>query len=142
MPKRTKKYEITCVDCQHPYETIRKNTKRCRVCQIVRDLQYMAAKNKVLKLTCVVCDVEFWPLSSEKTPFCGECNRVPSPLNVRDHCDWCDRDNVLLVHDDVRICRGCATKPDNRPRLLKALTLKVQRREQNPPESAKTPAPV
>lgn len=131
--RTAKTYEIICENCSHPYTTIRKNTKRCRVCQVGRDLQHFVHRGKQPERVCIACDASFYALDSARAPFCGECDMVESSLNLRGHCGACGRDNRILLHEDIRICKGCATSKKWRKGLTAQVTRKMVDRVNNPP---------
>lgn len=114
---------ITCNDCGHPYRTIRSNTKRCKVCTLVRNVQYNDANNRVR-----VCPLgheeghEFSPLDSKDKYCCAHNFRY---LDNAEHgkCGLCQReDQPLLEH--VKVCLECACSVKMRPDFLYQLHAK------------------
>ena len=107
---------IVCETCNAPYETKRKNTKLCRVCQIVRDLRF----NWKRKMECVICEETFLPLTMKSDPFCGSCDTLKSSLFVQGTCGFCQTKDTTLLHKDLKICRPCSTSPDKRKAFIQA----------------------
>lgn len=111
---------INCADCGAERHTRWRNTKYCRPCRILKNLQYLL--NWTTK--CWVCDAEFAPLSREDR-FCPRCDPRPA---TQEHCALCDRDDQKLIDREIACCRECAADPKNRKLLLRVLTKKVQAR--------------
>lgn len=138
---------IECVQCGLHYETIRKNTKRCSICQLIAGMSYTAARgNKGLRI-CPLSDDEFLPIDGSDK-LCAAC--TPSSRRAgRGECVFCHEDKPFC-RVDVSACLACAQDPKNRKALYKAL-LKKQARQmetdygplppQEPwPEKKETPA--
>jgi hypothetical protein len=109
---------IQCQDCGADYETVRRNTKYCRVCRMFRDLAYL----KALTRECISCDQKFAPLHREDI-LCGNCDPVTSKFHVEGVCGICQVQATLL-HKDIAVCKSCATDPGQRTVFIKALAKK------------------
>lgn len=107
---------IVCVDCGTDYQTKRKNTKRCRVCQTLQSAMYIKDRVK----TCVVCEEKFAPLLSQDY-ICGGCDNSSHAMDAPGTCGFCGETTDRLIHESVKVCRKCSTDPDKRGLLIKAL---------------------
>ncbi len=116
-------WTITCEDCRHEYATIRRNTKVCGLCRLVRDLPYIADK----KATCWICENEFAPLYRGEN-VCAACG-TPSQRHGIGECVYC-HESRPRVRNDVSVCDHCARQPDRRRMFMLGLLKKqAQRRE-------------
>lgn len=109
---------ISCADCGAEYETRRTNTKYCRVCRTYRDLMFLGDRSK----TCIECDKQFLPLT-KKDLLCGACGSFLAKA-VHGDCSLCGEKTEHLLHDSIKVCRRCATDPEKRVTLLRALAKK------------------
>lgn len=108
---------IACEGCQYSYDAVRRNTKYCDVCRLVRDLGYVAMATS----NCWVCDAEFAPLFP-KDEACGK--HAYAPLrHGKTECVFCG-DTALAVRSDVAVCNICARNPEHRRKLYGSLIKK------------------
>lgn len=117
-------FEISCEDCGHQYTSIRKNTKYCRVCRLLRNAIYLAAHTQ----TCVICEKVYAPLVREKLAVCGECNPNAYRHDASGTCSFCGTETQRLIHEDVTVCRKCSQDPEQRELFIKALGKKKAQR--------------
>jgi DNA-directed RNA polymerase subunit RPC12/RpoP len=73
---------------------------------------------------CAVCDREFAPLSSTETFVCGGCDPNHRRADAGGECALCGNHSEFLIHQDIAVCRRCATDPDQRKLFIKALARK------------------
>lgn len=114
-------FSISCADCGSEYETNRKNTRYCRVCRVLRNLIYYGPK----LTTCWSCEEKFAPWE-DKQVFCGGCARKADSAPTGT-CGLC-KEETKVIHQDIHVCHTCATDPKSRPKLVRALTAKAERR--------------
>lgn len=112
---------IACQDCGHHYETIRRNTKRDSVCQLIRSMAFQAARGYDVELECVLCPKKFLPLDSSDK-LCSDCTPASKRCGVGE-CGFCG-ETKPRCRVDVSVCLACAQDPKNRKRLYKALLKK------------------
>lgn len=120
---------ITCADCGHEYKTIRKNTKYCRICRLVRNLDFLQGT----VYQCVGCGDEYAPLERTAKTWrtCLECSPRGWDTWSHDHagtCALCKKDTDKLIHPEISVCRRCAFDPEKREVLYKALLRKRRER--------------
>lgn len=113
---------ITCQDCSAPYKTIRKNTKFCGRCRLLKDLLYLRETTK----ECWLCKKEFAPLDT-KDDACADCTYLAQGHGDAE-CVYC-HETKLQVRADVPICHHCAREPgDKRKRVVRSLQLGLKAR--------------
>lgn len=108
--------DITCEDCGLEFQSSRDNAKYCRVCRLFRNLVFIEART----YDCWACGGEFAPLERNQK-FCGDCNTVRSAHDAPGTCSFCKEKTEQLLHKEVKVCRKCATDPENRQLLIRAL---------------------
>jgi hypothetical protein len=119
-------HTITCQDCGATYLTIRKNTKFCGRCRLLKDLLYLRETTK----GCWLCKKEFAPLDT-KDDACADCTYLAQGHGEAE-CVYC-QETKLQVRADVPICHHCAREPgDKRKMVVRSLQLGLKNRlEQN-----------
>lgn len=125
---------ITCGDCGAPYETIRRNTKLCAKCRLLKNLMFLADK----KRNCWLCKKEFAPIDS-KDVACGDCT-YEAQRGGKTECVFCHEPR-LRVRPDVDVCNSCARDPQFRGRFITGLRKSLKTRL-NTEYSASEPEPV
>lgn len=111
---------IICEDCGAEYATKRTNTKRCRLCATLRYALWIGGRES----TCIGCDRNYLPLSSEKFAVCADCYPKAESAKVVGKCAFCDQDTDQLIHEEVAVCKSCAQTPEKRELFIKALLKK------------------
>lgn len=118
---------IRCSDCGSDYETVRKNTKYCRLCRTLRDIKFIGVRQQ----TCWECDQKFAP-SGPQQFLCGACDTTPRKSYVTGTCALCNRQEARLLDAQVAVCVECSRDGGKRPAFFKALVKKQARlREAN-----------
>lgn len=112
---------ISCQDCGTEYETTRKNTRYCRPCRILRNLTYYGPRT----VKCWTCEEAFSPYEAKQV-FCGQHGHKPDSAPIAD-CGLCKQRGPVL-HEDIHVCFNCSTDTKQRPRFIRALTAKQERR--------------
>lgn len=112
---------IACEDCGHHYETIRRNTKRDSVCQLIRALAYQAARGYTVEAVCPLSDQKFAPIDASDK-LAAACAPVARRTGVAE-CGFCG-ETKPRCRVDVSVCLACAQDPKNRKALYKALLKK------------------
>lgn len=112
---------IACEDCGHHYETIRPNTKRDSVCQLIRSMSYQVARGYNTEVVCPLTDKAFAPLDSSDRISAEAA--LPSKRCGVGECGFCG-EMKPRCRVDVSVCLACAQDPKNRKRLYKALLKK------------------
>lgn len=110
---------IECADCGAPRLTKRKNTKYCRVCRLIRNIEFIGADT----VDCLGCDTPFAPLKRGED-VCGKCAVAGPAGDPRGTCAFCEVENASLVDSNISVCRVCATDPTKRVLFKKALVKK------------------
>ena len=109
---------IECADCGASYKTTRTNTKYCRVCRVFRDLSFLGDRTK----ECIECERQFSPLT-KKDLLCGGCGSFLRKT-LEGTCSLCNESREDLLHETITVCGRCATDPEKRVTLLRALAKK------------------
>lgn len=117
---------ISCQDCGHEYETIRKNTLRCSVCSLAKGVASVAAAGN-RPAFCLLCDAKFLPLGRDDR-LCAGCAPASSRPGHGD-CAFCGQDKPFC-RVGVAVCLTCAQDPSNRKRLYAALVRKINQRQE------------
>lgn len=113
----------SCEECGHQFETIRDNAKRCHICRLLNDLEFI----NDFTVKCWQCGTPISPLKrGDKT--CGHCAYAPKKYGVAE-CVQC-RKELPQIEKDVPVCHGCAKHPDHRRWLLRAVREKQTKRRQ------------
>jgi hypothetical protein len=116
---------IKCEDCGFEYETIRKNTKRCSVCQLIRSLLNVRTRGD--HSSECICGTMFLPVGGEDTA-CAEC-ALPSKRPGAGICAYCEQDKPY-VRVDVHVCVACSQDPTKRKMFYRGLKRKQQQRRE------------
>lgn len=110
---------ITCSDCGRERKTRNKTTKYCLLCRYARNLKWL----KETTVECALGDHRFAPLK-RGDEVCGKCDMITSDFEPIADCSFCDRKEVPIVCEDIRVCKHCATDPDQRKKFRNAVLLK------------------
>jgi hypothetical protein len=108
---------ILCAECQAPTPAVRKNTKYCRLCRLIKNIKFITTGTR----KCWICDVTFAPLDRSDV-LCGTCDDHPSH-SITGSCRLCNTERTLHS-DEVRVCWVCLKDPAQRPLVLRALVKK------------------
>lgn len=127
---------ISCEDCSHWEEVTAKNAKRCYVCRLARNLEFMRDR----KGRCWLCEEQFCPTARDDQ-LCGKCCiSLKSAQEIV--CVYC-RESKLSVAKDIAVCVVCARDVKHRRKFLKAVTDKRSQRQATPPgPKPEPPTPV
>lgn len=106
---------IRCADCGHEAKAPNKQTKYCSTCRLAKQ----AAWHDGRLLTCG-CGAEYvsWPGTGHgMMRTCGTCFEAASSAGGREsvpgHCNLCERDDVPLFTQHMRVCYPCLQSPAN-----------------------------
>lgn len=109
---------IVCADCGRDYETVRRNTKYCSLCRLLRDLLFVdRATTK-----CWICSEVFAPIERREKS-CGSCCYKAAKNGVAE-CAFCHQEKPR-VNAGIAVCHGCARDPELRGKLMNSLMKKV-----------------
>lgn len=107
---------ITCRDCAAQRHRVPANTRYCKRCRILRDIDYWRRKTR----TCS-CGAVFAPLDRND----GHCSKCDPGLRAHTGpCALSSRDaphDGRYVHPALPVCASCARDPRQRQRLIAAL---------------------
>lgn len=122
MPRKT--FTIECEKCGAIRTSRAKNTKYCRVCSLLRQVEYYSRAER--KCLAEGCGNEYMPLQrSDK--MCGKCYESTSTKVFLGECSFCNRENVPLEDPNITVCYPCMKSPATRRLLIKALQEKQRR---------------
>ena len=120
---------ITCRDCGFQRHRVPANTRYCKRCRLLRDIDYWRRRTR----TCS-CGAVFAPLG-RLDRHCSKCDP-----GLRAHTGPCGLGNHdgRYVHPSLPICASCCRDPKQRQRMIAALERgqAARRRENNHPEEA------
>lgn len=123
------KLSKACQECGQSFETSRTNAKRCHICRLLNNLEFI----NDFTVPCWQCSDTISPLErGDKT--CGHCAYTPKKHGIA-VCVQCKNERPRIEHD-VDVCHRCAKHPDHRKWLLNAVRKKVKART----EASKIPA--
>lgn len=118
---------ITCRDCGNQRHRVPKNTRYCKRCRMLRDIDYWRRRVR----TCS-CGNKFAPLD-RLDRHCSTCD--PGLRAHAGPCVLATRDNPhegRYVHPALPVCASCARDPKQRQRMIAALELgQANRRKAN-----------
>lgn len=120
-------YKKVCESCNRPYAAGRRNAKRCAICRLSRDVEFM---NDRLH-DCWICDAKFAPLE-QRDKTCGACQYEPKRWGIAE-CVQCGEERPRVT-EDVNLCMPCAKVFENRPWLILQLRKKIRYRRTHPVE--------
>jgi hypothetical protein len=112
-------HEKQCADCGASFTSRQPNARYCYLCRLDRNLMFIGERTS----ECWRCAKRFAPLSRNDR-FCGHCYRTGTAHSVEGTCVLCHKESPNLLHADVSVCGPCATDPDNRRVLLRAVAKK------------------
>lgn len=113
-------HTIKCENCGSPRLTRRKNTKYCRLCRILKNLEYLDTWEE----TCIACENRFAPLQRGED-LCGDCAIFPAQGDPKGPCAICHEQDARLMEANINVCQACSTKPENRKILIQSLKKKI-----------------
>lgn len=112
--------------CGHWDLTAAKNTKRCYVCRLVRNLNFV----KVRRAKCFSCQEPFCPIARDDQ-LCGRC-AFKSTGAQEIECVYCLQIRTSIAKD-ISVCMCCARDPKYRNQFLGAARRRqLSRFEQGP----------
>lgn len=111
---------IHCEDCGKPRLTGRRNTKYCRVCRLLKNINFIGDRTS----ECPRCKKRYAPVTRNDL-MCGKCNPRIAQGKPTGICGFC-KEEKDLIDSDIKVCHGCATEPDNRLAFTIALLDKVE----------------
>lgn len=121
--------------CGHWDLTAAKNTKRCYVCRLVRNLTFVKAR----KSKCWACGESYCPIARDDQ-LCGKCAFKSSGAEQID-CVYCKRPGISVAKD-IAVCMVCARDPKNRNQFLGAARRRqLDRIAQDPGPRPELPTP-
>ena len=113
-----------CQDCKGEYTTLHPRAKYCPVCRTYKNVLYLLQR----LYDCWACGNQYAPLE-RNDKLCGRCSlTVKRRHDTKGTCRLCHEKSEQLLSPEVRICRPCATNPDNRQAFIRALAKKRQQR--------------
>lgn len=112
---------ITCQDCGAERQRTPSNTKFCKPCRLLRDLDYWRARWK----RCRGCKAEFAPLNRPDN-LCSSCNPGLKAYPV--DCVLCQAPGLAAVVG-IPVCASCIRAPKRRHKLIEALERGQARRK-------------
>lgn len=127
---------ISCDDCSHWEEVSAKNAKRCHVCRLVKNLEFMRGR----QAKCWLCEDKFCPVARDDQ-LCGKCCiSLKSAEQVE--CAFCHLTRTS-VSKDIAVCVFCARDVQYRKRFLSSIGKKQAERQAQPPgPKPEPPTPV
>lgn len=128
---------IACADCAHHRHRCPSNTKYCKKCRLLRDVEFWGTKTR----TCghEDCENSFVPMYRHDY-YCGPCN--PGQTANRGTCLFCSTTDAYLITRDVAVCERCARAPGQRKKFIAALRKGQRARQEHPPaEELRAPKP-
>lgn len=105
---------ISCADCGEERKASAANTRYCRVCRLLRNLDFLSDRTH----KCLECSSRYPPIM-RNDQWCGDC--ALGQTNVRGCCALCGKEDAYLVLPDVRVCHRCARNPRMRRRFILGL---------------------
>lgn len=109
---------MSCDECGRGFETKRANAKRCHLCRLMNNLDFI----NDYTVPCWQCDETMSPLErGDKT--CGSCGYAPKKHGIAE-CGFCHEVKPVIAKD-VAVCHKCGKLPSLRRDLLKALRKKI-----------------
>jgi hypothetical protein len=115
---------INCVDCGAERRNVPTNTRYCKPCRLLRDLDFWRSRTR----DCMECGEVFAPLRRSD----ARCARhADDELRTRAvDCLMCGNVNQRPVMTQIPVCYRCLRDPTKRGRLVRALERgQAQRRE-------------
>lgn len=131
MPKR-KLLDLTCAECAHTFQSPYRDQKRCKVCQLATNMMFMGTDENRWLTECWLCESKFMPRKRGKHEgLCGSCEETHRPPggSIRGTCAITGAEDVVLLHEDVKVRLAVSTDPKHRRTLLKALLKKQSQRK-------------
>lgn len=108
----------TCHECSRSFDTKRANAKRCHLCRLLNNLEFI----NDFTVNCWQCDERMSPLErGDKT--CGNCAYNPKKHGIAE-CAFCHHERPRIERD-VNVCHACGKHPDHRKALLFSLRRKI-----------------
>lgn len=108
----------TCENCGRGFETKRANAKRCALCRLLNNLDFI----NDFTVDCWRCGERMSPLErGDKT--CGSCGYQPKKHGIAE-CGFCHEVKPRIAQD-VNVCFKCGKIPSLRADLLTALEKKI-----------------
>lgn len=109
----------TCVDCGSEFGPHHKKQTYCRVCRLYQNFKFLGTTTQ----KCWECEGKFAPLQRGDV-ICGGCDDTARSTDVAGACSFCKKEQLALLHEDVTVCRSCATDPRHRAKFYRALANK------------------
>lgn len=120
---------IACKDCGHHRLSCPANTKRCKKCRLLIDVEFWTSR-PLRECRNERCPNIFAPISRHDL-ICGPCH-MGQTINLG-RCAICKRDDRYLLMRDLACCEQCARSPELRTFVIAALRAGQRKRKENPP---------
>jgi hypothetical protein len=128
---------IACTDCGHHRHRCPSNTKYCRKCRLLRDVEFWADKTRTCRDE--RCEQSFTP-THRHDAYCGH-HQLGQTANLGP-CVFCNHERSYRIAPDVNCCERCARDATTRKKLIRALRKGQAQRIENPPtEPLRQPKP-